>query len=223
MHSRFKWNYWGNLITLISLLVGTLVAAPAIATPTKPQTIVVFGDSLSAAYGIAQHEGWVSLLQQRLKQNPNKTFSLSKVINASISGETTSGGLSRFADMLKAQQPHIVIIELGANDGLRGLSPIDMRNNLEAMMQLALNSKAKVLLLGMKIPPNYGLKYSQQFSENYTNLAKKYQVPLVPFFLEGVAGNPTLIQADGLHPTAAAQPQLLENVWPALNSILKAP
>jgi acyl-CoA thioesterase I len=127
MHSRFKWNYWGNLITLISLLVGTLVAAPAIATPTKPQTIVVFGDSLSAAYGIAQHEGWVSLLQQRLKQNPNRTISLSKVINASMSGETTSGGLSRFADMLKAQQPHIVIIELGANDGLRGLSPIDMR------------------------------------------------------------------------------------------------
>jgi acyl-CoA thioesterase-1 len=221
MHSRFKWNYWGNLITLISLLVGTLVAAPAIATPTKPQTIVVFGDSLSAAYGIAQHEGWVSLLQQRLKQNPNKTISLSKVINASMSGETTSGGLSRFADMLKAQQPHIVIIELGANDGLRGLSPIDMRNNLEAMMQLALNSKAKVLLLGMKIPPNYGLKYSQQFSENYTNLAKKYQVPLVPFFLEGVAGNPTLIQADGLHPTAAAQPTLLENIWPTLQIMLQ--
>jgi acyl-CoA thioesterase-1 len=221
MHSRFKWNYWGNLITLISLLVGTLVAAPAIATPTKPQTIVVFGDSLSAAYGIAQHEGWVSLLQQRLKQNPNKIISLSKVINASISGETTSGGLSRFADMLKAQQPHIVIIELGANDGLRGLSPIDMRNNLEAMMQLALNSKAKVLLLGMKIPPNYGLKYSQQFSENYTNLAKKYQVPLVPFFLEGVAGNPTLIQADGLHPTAAVQPTLLENVWPTLEIMLQ--
>jgi acyl-CoA thioesterase-1 len=123
--------------------------------------------------------------------------------------------------MLKAQKPDIVILELGANDGLRGLSTIDTRKQLEAMIQQAVKNNAKVLLLGMKIPPNYGLKYSQQFSENYVFLAKKYQLPLVPFFLEGVAGNPALIQADGLHPTAAAQVQLLENIWPTLGDMLK--
>jgi acyl-CoA thioesterase-1 len=216
---------WRNAILIVSVLVSALVAVPATAQTTSQQTIVVFGDSLSAAYGIAQHEGWVSLLQQRLeqqnqnKQSQSKQKPTRKVINASISGETTSGGLSRFAEMLKTQKPHIVIIELGANDGLRGLNTSDTRDNLEAMIQQALKTKAKVLLLGMKIPPNYGLKYSQQFSENYTYLANQYQLQLVPFFLEGVAGNPTLIQADGLHPTAAAQPKLLESVWPILQKI----
>jgi acyl-CoA thioesterase-1 len=221
MRSHFKFKLGYSLVAIVSLLACALVAVSATAASAKQQTIVVYGDSLSAAYGINQHEGWVSLLQQRLKQISNMSVASSKVINISISGETTSGGLSRFAEMLKAQKPDIVILELGANDGLRGLSTIDTRKQLEAMIQQAVKNNAKVLLLGMKIPPNYGLKYSQQFSENYVFLAKKYQLPLVPFFLEGVAGNPALIQADGLHPTAAAQVQLLENIWPTLGDMLK--
>jgi acyl-CoA thioesterase I len=212
MHSRFliafKW------LLLFSVLATVLVAMPAVAS-TK--TIVVYGDSLSAAYGIAQDEGWVALLQQRIALKKLKY----QVINVSISGETTSGGLSRFADMLTTQKPHIVILELGGNDGLRGLSAADTYKNLDAMIQLAKAKKATVLLLGMKIPPNYGIKYSRQFSENYQTLAKKHSIKLVPFFLEGVAGNPKLIQADGLHPLAIAQPKILENIWSILVKILK--
>lgn len=216
MHSRFK-----SLVSFfiaVSVLMCTLVAMHvSAANLAKPQTIVIFGDSLSSAYGITLNEGWVSLLQQRLiKQKSNY-----QVVNASISGETTSGGLSRFSDMLKTYKPNIVMIELGGNDGLRGLSADETYKNLNAMIQQAKKNKVKVLLLGMKIPPNYGFKYSQQFSENYQILAKKHEVPRVPFFLEGVAGNPNLIQADGIHPTAKAQPQLLENVWPTMIEMLK--
>ena len=213
MRSRFSLLL--NVFTAVSLLISTLVALPINAKPTTP-VIVIFGDSLSAAYGIPQNLGWVALLQQRLQEkNLNH-----QVINASISGETTSGGVSRFANMLKLQKPDIVVIELGGNDGLRGLSAVDTRNNLETMIKEAKASKAKVLLVGMKIPPNYGLKYSRQFSENYQSLAKEYGIALVPFLLENVAGKPDLIQADGLHPTATAQSQLLENVWPRLLKML---
>ncbi len=214
MPSRF--NLLFNVFAAVSLIVSILVALPANAKQTSPQTIVVFGDSLSAAYGIPQHEGWVALLQQRLSQQKLKY----QVVNASISGETTSGGLSRFPNMLKLQKPNIVLIELGGNDGLRGLSAVETHNNLETMIQQAKQYKAKVLLIGMKIPPNYGLKYSQQFSDNYQALAKKHSAVLVPFLLEGVAGKPNLIQADGLHPTAAAQAKILENVWPVLTKML---
>jgi acyl-CoA thioesterase I len=219
MDSRmpFRFNLLLNVFAAVSLVVSILVALPANAKQTSPQTIVVFGDSLSAAYGIPQHEGWVALLQQRITQQKINY----QVINASISGETTIGGLSRFANMLKLQKPNIVLIELGGNDGLRGLSAVETYNNLEAMIQQAKKYKAKVLLIGMKIPPNYGIKYSQQFSENYQILANKHNVNLVPFLLEGVAGNPDLIQADGLHPTVAAQPKILENVWPILIKMLK--
>ncbi len=215
MPSRF--NLLFSVFAAVSLVVSILVALPANAKQTSQQTIVVFGDSLSAAYGIPQHEGWVALLQQRLNQQ-NHDY---QVVNASISGETTSGGLSRFGNMLKLQKPNIVLIELGGNDGLRGLSEVETHNNLEAMIQQSKKSKTKVLLIGMKIPPNYGLKYSQQFSENYQTLAKKHGAALVPFLLEGVASNPDLIQADGLHPTAAAQAKILENVWPILTKMLK--
>jgi acyl-CoA thioesterase-1 len=215
MNSRvfiaFKW------LLQFSVITAALVAMPATAAQTVAKTIVVYGDSLSAAYNIAQDEGWVALLQQRLAL---KKYNY-QVINASISGETTSGGLSRFAEMLKTQKPNIVILELGGNDGLRGLSALETSNNLDAMIKQAKAKKAQVLLLGMKIPPNYGIKYSRQFSQNYQNLAKKHQLKLVPFFLEGVAGNPDLIQVDGLHPTAATQPKILENVWPILVKILK--
>ena len=206
---------------VFSLIVTSLVAMPANAKVTnlqsKAQTIVVFGDSLSAAYGIKQDEGWVALLQQRLALNKQNY----QVINASISGETTSGGLSRFADMLKQQKPNIVVIALGGNDGLRGLKVSDIKTNLDKMILQAKAINAQVLLLGVKIPPNYGLKYSQQFSENYAELAKKHALKLVPFFLDGVAGNPQLIQADGLHPVAAAQPKILDNVWPILSKMLQ--
>ena len=212
MNSRFliafKW------LLQLSVMAAALVAIPAVAS-TK--TIVVYGDSLSAAYNIIQDEGWVALLQQRIALKKLNY----QVINASISGETTSGGLSRFANMLKLQKPNLIILELGGNDGLRGLSATETYNNLEAMMKQAKAKKVSVLLLGMKIPPNYGIKYSRQFSQNYTNLAKKHGAKLVPFFLEGVAGKPELMQADGLHPSAAAQQHLLENVWPTLIKILK--
>jgi acyl-CoA thioesterase-1 len=216
MRSRFKSLV--HFFTAVSVLVCALVAMPVNATNlAKPQTIVIFGDSLSSAYGITLDEGWVSLLQQRLAKQKR----YDQVVNASITGETTSGGLSRFSDMLKMHKPNIVIIELGGNDGLRGLSADETYKNLNVMIQQAKKNKVKVLLLGMKIPPNYGLKYSQQFSENYQILAKKHKIQHVPFFLEGVAGNPNLIQADGIHPTAKAQPQLLENVWPTLIQMLK--
>ena len=211
----------GFLSFLFSLIVTSLVAMPANAQASnlqiKAQTIVVYGDSLSAAYNIRQDEGWVALLQQRLALNKQNY----QVVNASISGETTSGGLSRFAAMLKQQKPNIVVIALGGNDGLRGLKVSDIKTNLDKMILQAKAINAQVLLLGVKIPPNYGLKYSQQFSDNYAELAKKYRLALVPFFLNGVAGNPKLIQADGLHPVAAAQPKILENVWPMLLQMLQ--
>ena len=211
----------GFLNFVFSLAVASLVAMPANAKVTnlqsKAQIIVIFGDSLSAAYGIKQDEGWVALLQQRLALNKQNY----QVVNTSISGETTSGGLSRFADMLKLQKPNIVVIALGGNDGLRGLKVSDIKTNLDKMIVQAKAINAQVLLLGVKIPPNYGIKYSQQFSENYAELAKKHAIKLVPFFLDGVAGNPKLIQADGLHPVAAAQPKILENVWPTLSKMLQ--
>ncbi len=197
----------------ISLAIMSLVATSAQAT----QTIVIFGDSLSAAYGIQQSEGWVKLLENKLNQQKLDY----KVVNASISGETTSGGLGRFKTMLTTHKPNIVVIELGANDGLRGLSVREMHSNLNSMIAQAEAAKAKVMLLGMKIPPNYGIQYTQQFSETYANLAQKHDLILVPFFLDGVAGDPSLILDDGLHPKAVAQAKLLENVWSQLRKLLK--
>ncbi|HSH72669.1 MAG TPA: arylesterase [Methylophilaceae bacterium] len=186
-----------------------LTVAPANAAAP---TILVYGDSLSAAYGIPREQSWVSLLQQRLKQE-GLTH---QVINTSISGETTTGGSSRIAATLKANQPNIVLIELGANDGLRGLPLNEMQNNLIQMIEACQQAKAKVVLVGMMIPPNYGPKYTREFNETYNNLAKRYRLALVPFLLADVAGNPELTQDDGLHPTALAQPRVLDNVWKIL-------
>ncbi len=179
---------------------------------------MVFGDSLSAAYGIPREDGWVTLLQQQLEQQSLKH----QVINASISGETTSGGLSRLKQLLSQYQPDLVLIQLGANDGLRGLPVSDMRRNLAAMIELAQQSGAKVALIGILIPPNYGPRYTQEFRETYTVLAKQYKLPLVPFLLEGVAGKTDLMQDDGLHPTSAAQPLVLNNVWKVLAPYFKS-
>lgn len=177
-------------------------------------TLLVFGDSLSAAYGIPVQQGWVSLLAQKLEQRSIQ------VVNASISGETTSGGLTRIETTLAQHKPGILVLELGANDGLRGLPVKQMEQNLAAIIRASQQAGAKVLLLGMKIPPNYGPQYTRDFSNTYTALARQFKTGLVPFFLEGVAGNPALIQQDGLHPTAEAQPKLLENIWSALSKLL---
>ena len=204
---------------LVSLIVTALVALPATARLINPatQTIVVFGDSLSAGYGLQPNESWVSLLQARLSQQKLAY----NVINASISGETTSGGLARFTEVLATHKPNIVILELGANDGLRGLPVNELRSNLNKMIVQAKAAKAKVLLIGMKIPPNYGQKYSRDFSASYAILAKQHKIKLVPFLLDGVAGKPSLIQDDGLHPLASAQSILLENVWMPLKNLVK--
>lgn len=178
----------------------------------KP-VILVYGDSLSAAYRMPQEQGWVSLLQQRLQDEGYSHH----VINASVSGETTSGGLSRLQITLRQHKPDIVLLELGANDGLRGLPLAQMRNNLEAMIKTIRATGADVVLLGIMIPPNYGPKYTQEFSQSFTKLAKSFDLPLVNFLLEGVAGKPELTLDDGLHPSAIAQPRILENVWQVLN------
>lgn len=178
------------------------------------QTILVFGDSLSAAYGIPRETGWVSLLQQELQANHPDY----EVVNASVSGETTTGGRERIIAALKQHKPDILVLELGANDGLRG-SPIkDAETNLAAIIQQATTMHAKVLLLGMLLPPNYGIDYTLSFRKMYHELANKYAIPLVPFFLDGVS--PAEFQADNLHPIAEAQPRILQNVMRKLEPML---
>lgn len=178
--------------------------------------ILVLGDSLSAGYGIPAEQGWVNLLQRRLTERgfPHQ------VINASISGDTTSGGLSRLPAALERHRPVLVILELGANDGLRGQPPMAMATNLGRMIELSRQAGARVVLAEMRIPPNYGPLYTQKFQATFGELAQRHQIPLVPFLLNGVAGNPALIQDDGLHPRAEAQPRILDNVWPALEPLL---
>lgn len=189
-----------------------LASAAVAANQTGARNVLVVGDSLSAAYGIPREQGWVALLQQQLDREMQGFH----VINASISGETTSGGLSRMERLLAQHRPRLVILELGANDGLRGLPVSDMRRNLAAMIELSQKSGAKVALIGNMIPPNYGPRYAQEFRESYAQLARQYELPLVPFLLDGVTEDPDLMQEDGLHPNARAQPLLLQNVWRAL-------
>ena len=196
-------------------LLALSLALPACAGAAG--TILVFGDSLSAAYGIAQNRGWVALLEARLKER-RMNYS---VANASISGETTAGGLARIGKALEHHRPKVVILALGANDGLRGL-PLDaMKKNLAQIIRAAQGSKARVLLVGMKMPPNYGPDYTQQFERSYAELAKEFKLALVPFILEGLAERRELYQPDNLHPVAAAQPMILETVWKQLAPLLK--
>ncbi|HET7395244.1 MAG TPA: arylesterase [Gammaproteobacteria bacterium] len=191
-------------------------ASPAFAAPAN---ILVMGDSLSAAHGLEAGQGWASLLQQRLAaQGYDYT-----VINASISGETTAGGLTRLPQALGQHKPAIVILELGANDGLRGLPLKLMQQNLGRMITLSSKAGAKVLLVGMLLPPNYGPQYTQAFSAVYPALASHYRLPLVPFLLDGVAQDRKLMQADGLHPKAVAEPRVLDNVWAKLAPMLAKP
>ena len=203
----------------ITPVLAKALPASASAASTAGTTILVVGDSLSAEYGLIRGRGWVALLQARLAQKKIAA----NVVNASISGDTTSGGRSRLASLLAQHKPTVVILELGANDALRGL-PLDMtRSNLAGMAQAATATGAKVLVIGMQVPPNYGRKYSDQFVELFSSVAKSEGTALVPFMLKGVADgdNATaLFQADRLHPREAAHPIILNNIWPALERLL---
>jgi acyl-CoA thioesterase-1 len=197
---------------LAALLFG-VTGVPAFAE----RTVMVFGDSLSAAYGLATSQGWVSLLGERIARERLDW----RVVNASISGETTAGGLRRLPEDLKRHRPSLVVIALGANDGLRGQPVAAARTNLETMIRLVRASHAEPVLVGLMIPPNYGIEYAREFRELYPRLAKQARVPLVPFLLDGVAQDRELFQADQLHPTATAQPLILGNVWPVIVPLLK--
>jgi acyl-CoA thioesterase-1 len=196
-----------------------LAALPASGTTATvpPRTILVLGDSVSAGYGLTIGEGWVSLLQGRLKTQGYGY----RVVNASVSGETTTGGLARLPRALSVHRPQIVVLELGGNDGLRGLPLETSRANLEKMIQLSKAAGAQVVLLGMKMPPNYGPRYAQGFERTFAELARKHRLPFEPFFLDKIALVPGMLQADGLHPTAKAQPAMLDSVWPVLKPLLK--
>ncbi|MDI9330740.1 MAG: arylesterase [Alphaproteobacteria bacterium] len=196
-----------------------MAGVPTALLASSIQRLLVLGDSLSAEYGLSRGSGWVALLEQRLAAE-NRGW---QVVNASISGETTAGGKSRLGALLKAHQPAVVVIELGGNDALRGLSLDSTRQNLQAMISASQQSGARVLLLGMQVPPNYGPDYSRQFSDMFAQLAQKNQVRRVPFFLQGLTEGAEIhqwFQADRIHPNAQAQPRLLDNVWPELKKLL---
>lgn len=192
-----------------------LWAAPAFAAGDR--TVLVMGDSLAAGYGLAANQGWVDLIAQRMKT----THPGWRVANASISGETTAGGASRIAASLARERPSVVVIELGANDGLRGLSLQQTRSNLEAMIRAAQSTKAKVLLIGMRMPPNYGADYTRGFEANFLDTSKKYKTAYLPFLLAPIANDRNAFQDDNLHPVASAQPKLRDYVWPALRPLLR--
>ncbi|SNY96775.1 arylesterase [Halomonas sp. hl-4] len=213
------WREHYRILTLwLGVLIATFTASPVNAETVNRDadtgsTVLVMGDSLSAAYNIERDESWVALLEERLQGDAN-------VVNASISGETTSGGVQRFDELLGQHEPDIILLELGGNDGLRGLAPQQMQANLAAMIEASQEADADVLLLGIDIPPNYGDAYREAFTTVYHNLADEYDVALVPFLLEGVATDDALMQNDGIHPTAEAQPIILENVWETLEEMV---
>ncbi|OLO09926.1 arylesterase [Chromohalobacter japonicus] len=196
------------------LMVAMLCFAAGHAVNARADTLLVVGDSLSAAHGIERDAGWVNLLRQRLS-------SQHQVINASISGDTTSSGAARLPELLKRHSPDIVLLELGGNDGLRGLSPQQMKLNLRDMIEKSQAAGARVLLLGIEIPPNYGASYTDAFRGVFRQLSEEYDAPLVPFILDGVALQDAMMQDDGIHPTAEAQPVILDNVWEGLAPMLK--
>lgn len=214
-----------HCIALVGALATAGNSANALAAATgaaKPAgiTILVVGDSLSAEYGIKRGSGWVALLERKLATERMAA----KVINASISGDTTSGGRARLGALLKQHQPRLVVIELGANDALRGLPLAMTQDNLNAMTQVAQQAGAKVLLLGIQVPPNYGRDYSQRFADMFADVAQSRKAALVPFFLKGVADAPDSLkwfQADRIHPREEAHPQILANIWPELRKLLR--
>jgi acyl-CoA thioesterase-1 len=200
---------------MYSLVLALILGLMPMAAMAK--SIVVLGDSISAGYGIDVTQGWVNLLQKKFNQQHSDYV----ISNESISGDTSAGGLARINQLLARHKPVIVMIELGANDGLRGLSPQEMKSNLREIIQRCRKAGAKVLLLGMKIPPNYGKRYIDMFYNIYPQLSAELEVPLVPFILENVALNPAMMQADGLHPNAMGQPLITEKVWSYLQTLLQ--
>ena len=180
------------------------------------KTILVIGDSISSAYGIPVNQGWVALLQERLRSEQLPY----KVVNLSISGDTSANALNRLPQTLEQHQPRILLLEIGGNDGLRGLSLAQMQQNIENMISLAATKDIQVMLLGIQLPPNYGSHYTNQFKDIYRQLADRYQLTLLPSIVDGIGGNPQLMQADGIHPNAKAQPMMLELVWPKLLQLL---
>ena len=208
-------SLWIFAMALAAFSLSLVPVARADSVPAAP-TILVLGDSLSAAYGLDIEEGWVHLLEGRIKERGLDD----KVVNASISGETTVGGLSRLPALLARLRPAVLVIQLGANDGLRGLSLDALRGNLSQLVQLGRASGSRVLLVGIQLPPNYGAAFNSGFQAVFQSVADSQQVPLVPSLLTGVAEDWSLMQADGLHPTAKAQPRILDNVWPGLLPLL---
>jgi acyl-CoA thioesterase-1 len=202
MHLLFVW--------LFSLLVVPVALASG-------GSILILGDSLSAAYGLPRQAGWVTLLEERLRQGK---FNY-RVINASVSGETSAGGASRISSLLRQHKPEIVILALGGNDGLRGLPTTQLASNLETMIRSARQGNAKVLLVGMRMPPNFGPAYTRRFEAVYADLARRHRTAFVPFLLEGFADRPEYFLPDGIHPNAAAQPLILDRVWTALAPLLR--
>ncbi|MFW6696146.1 arylesterase [Acinetobacter pittii] len=204
-----------------SFLIGSksimLISLSMLPMLVSAKTILILGDSISAGYGIDPKQGWVQLLQKRLDQQYPKQH---KVVNASVSGETTSGALARLPKLLQTYKPNVVVIELGGNDGLRGQPPQMIQKNLDQLIQSSQKQKAKVILFGMKIPPNYGAAYSKAFENNYKVVSQKYQVKLLPFFLDGVAGQKQLMQNDLIHPNTQAQSKLLNLAYPYIKGAL---
>ena len=214
--SRFAWLVL-TLMLLLSVTAGTLFAAEASSAKASSRTVLVMGDSLSAAYGLSASQGWVTLAAQRIaREKPGW-----KVVNASVSGETTAGGRSRIAGELKRHRPQVLVIALGANDGLRGLPVAAMRDNLDAMTRAGQASGARVLIVGMQMPPNLGRAYTQQFAQSFAVVAKARGATLLPFLLQPIASDRAAFQDDNLHPVASAQPKLMAHVWPSLAPLLK--
>ncbi|HSD75738.1 MAG TPA: arylesterase [Steroidobacteraceae bacterium] len=205
-----------RLLSRLGGLLLALLCLPTLHAAPQP-TILVFGDSISAAYGIRVEEGWVSLLQKKLTSQGYGY----RVVNASVSGETTGGGLARLPRALERHRPAILILELGGNDALRGLPLADVRTNLDTMIRKSRAAGTRVVLAGMRMPPNYGPRYTQEFQTMYADLSRQHQVPLIPFVLEDVALKESLMQADGMHPNAKAQPLLLDEIWPRLAPLLE--
>jgi acyl-CoA thioesterase I len=223
---KFIPSGYGRHFIVLGLIVLSLSASvarsaptgPASAAPSHAPVILVLGDSLSAEYGLPRGTGWVALMAQRWEQSGRAVT----VVNASISGETTAGAESRLDSLLKQHHPHVLIIELGANDALRGLALDVTQAHLTALTRAGQRAGARVLLLGQQVPPNYGADYARRFAQLYVQVARERKVGLVPFMLKGVADVPhamTLFQADGIHPTAQAHPQILANIWPELQKL----
>ena len=204
-----QWLVLALLITLYALSAQSVQAA-------QTARLLVLGDSISAGYGMRPEQGWVTLLQDKLRQGGYDY----QVVNASISGETSQGGLTRLPSLLSQHQPELVLIELGGNDGLRGLPLKLLQHNLSKMIQLSQQQQAQPVLLGIQLPPNYGRRYTQAFANIYPTLAEQYQIPVMPFILEGIGTDPDKMQSDGIHPKADAQQQLLNNIWPVLQPLL---